>query len=102
MTTIRGTCPRGHDVELTEQQIRLTIRGDGTGVYTFPCVTCQAFGEKEADSATVALLVSGGVPAERIPVQRQAFTAGDLRDWRDFLYLDWDGLLRHSGIAEEK
>lgn len=68
MTTIRATCPTCGEVELTPEQIRLTvIRSDEVPVgpdshYSFECPTCLEDVDKPADERIARLLSTGGVP----------------------------------------
>ncbi len=67
MTTIRATCPRCGEVDLTPEQILLTIvRAEDTPVgpdshYAFDCPTCSATIKKPADERIAHLLTTGGV-----------------------------------------
>lgn len=67
MTTIRATCPGCGEVDLTPEQIVLTvIRADEAPVgpdshYTFTCPTCTVRVEKPADERIAHLLTTGGV-----------------------------------------
>ncbi|NHC14346.1 hypothetical protein [Motilibacter deserti] len=74
MTTIKASCPVCGDVELKPAQLRLVVcsRADWS-YYAFTCPTCRDEVRKPADEEIVALLVSGGVPAERWHVPAEAF-----------------------------
>lgn len=62
MTTIRTTCPRCGEVDMTPESILLSIRDSaGEGSYRFSCPTCMNTIEKPADRKVVALLLSAGV-----------------------------------------
>jgi predicted RNA-binding Zn-ribbon protein involved in translation (DUF1610 family) len=62
MTTIRTTCPRCGEVDMTPEAILLSVRDRaGEGSYRFSCPTCQNTIEKPADRKVVALLLSAGV-----------------------------------------
>jgi hypothetical protein len=63
MTTIRTTCPRCGEVDMSPEAILLSIRDQmgGEGSYRFSCPECQNTIEKPADRKVVALLLSAGV-----------------------------------------
>jgi predicted RNA-binding Zn-ribbon protein involved in translation (DUF1610 family) len=62
MTTIRTTCPRCGEVDMSPESILLSIRDRaGEGSYRFSCPTCMDMIEKPADRKVVALLLSAGV-----------------------------------------
>lgn len=62
MTTIRTTCPRCGEVDMSPESILLSIRDRaGEGSYRFSCPTCTNTIEKPADRKVVALLLSAGV-----------------------------------------
>src|SRR5438093_9977204 len=65
MTTIRTTCPRCGEVDMTPEAILLSVRDTaGEGSYRFSCPTCMNTIEKPADRKVVALLLSAGVELE--------------------------------------
>jgi predicted RNA-binding Zn-ribbon protein involved in translation (DUF1610 family) len=65
MTTIRTTCPRCGEVDMSPEAILLSIRDTaGEGSYRFSCPTCMNTIEKPADRKVVALLLSAGVELE--------------------------------------
>jgi predicted RNA-binding Zn-ribbon protein involved in translation (DUF1610 family) len=62
MTTIRTTCPRCGEVDMSPEAILLSIRDQrGEGSYRFACPECLNTIEKPADRKVVALLLSAGV-----------------------------------------
>ncbi len=67
MTTIRATCPSCGEVDLTPDQIRLTVVpsvADQVGPdshYTFTCPSCEDRVDKPADERIARLLTTGGV-----------------------------------------
>lgn len=67
MTTIRATCPDCGEVDLTPDEMHLTvIRSDDAAVgpdshYTFRCPGCDVDVEKPADERIAHLLTTGGV-----------------------------------------
>lgn len=101
MTTIRATCPTCGEVDLSPEDIFLSVR-EPASTYRFVCPLCAQAIQKRADRKVVALLLSAGVnlgdgrPAEptiraenaELPV----FTREDVRSFaellrgNDFLY----------------
>ena len=68
MTTIKATCPVCGDVDLTPDDVRLTVaEAAGWATYTFRCGSCQDLIEKAADQEVVALLSSAGVIIDNVP-----------------------------------
>ena len=66
MTTIKASCPVCGDVELRPTQLRLVLcTKPEWSFYAFTCATCSDEVRKPADEEIVALLISGGVIAER-------------------------------------
>jgi predicted RNA-binding Zn-ribbon protein involved in translation (DUF1610 family) len=62
MTTIRTTCPRCGEVDMSPEAILLEVGPDGEdGSYRFVCPRCREQVVKPADRKIVALLVSAGV-----------------------------------------
>ena len=78
MTTIKTSCPVCGDVELKPAQMRLVVcsRSDWS-YYAFACTTCRDEIRKPADEEIVALLVSGGVVAERWVIPAEALEEHD-------------------------
>ena len=73
MTTIKTSCPVCGDVELTPAQMRLVVCNlADRSFYAFSCGTCRDEVRKPADDEVVALLVSGGVIAERWEIPAEA------------------------------
>ena len=73
MTTIKTSCPVCGDVELTPAQMRLVVCNlADRSFYAFSCSTCRDEVRKPADDEVVALLVSGGVIAERWEIPAEA------------------------------
>jgi predicted RNA-binding Zn-ribbon protein involved in translation (DUF1610 family) len=81
MTTIRTTCPRCGEVDMSPEAILLSIRDQrGEGSYRFSCPECMNTIEKPADRKLVALLLSAGVELADV-------AAGDLEqepEWESF------------------
>lgn len=62
MTTIRTTCDRCGDVELTTADIRLELAPTGTtGSYRFDCPFCASVQRRPANSRVVSILLATGV-----------------------------------------
>jgi hypothetical protein len=73
VTTIKTSCPVCGDVELTPAQMRLVVCNQvDRSFYAFSCTTCRDEIRKPADEEVVALLVSGGVIAERWEIPAEA------------------------------
>ncbi|RJK93174.1 hypothetical protein [Vallicoccus soli] len=88
MTTIKASCPTCGDVELTPTQLRLVVANvTERSFYSFHCAKCTSEVRKPADEEIVALLVSGGVRAERwtIPAEALEVRAGDRISYDDVL-----------------
>ena len=65
MTTIKASCPTCGEVELTPDDVSLMVCSHAPlSYYAFTCLTCLHEIRKPADEHVVALLVSGGVPAQ--------------------------------------
>ncbi len=65
MTTIKAACPDCGDVSLKPRQLRLVVcTRTEWSYYSFLCPDCGDEVRKHADSEVIALLTSGGVPAE--------------------------------------
>lgn len=73
MTTIKATCPRCGEVDLTAEDILLRIGSVKTSnTYGFSCPDCAEFVEKPADERIVRLLLSGGVMPQLVHVPAEA------------------------------
>lgn len=78
MTTIKASCPVCGDVELTPEQVRLVVcTVESLSYYAFACTTCHDEVRKPADGEVVALLVSGGVVAQRWRIPSEALEEHD-------------------------
>jgi hypothetical protein len=97
MTTIKATCPRCGEVDLTADAILLRIGAtQAVNTYGFTCPGCSQFVEKPADDRIVRLLLSGGVvpvpvhvPAEALEVrQGPPINHDDLLDFHEMLERD--------------
>ena len=65
MTTIKASCPTCGEVELTPADVALVVCTSAPlSYYAFHCAGCASEVRKPADDHVVALLVSGGVPAQ--------------------------------------
>lgn len=103
MTTIKATCPRCGEVDLTTEDIVLRIgAAPEANTYGFTCPGCRRYVEKAADERVIRLLLSGGVipvplhvPAEALEArQGPPFTYDDLLDFHEILERDdWMELL---------
>ena len=97
MTTIKATCPRCGEVDLTADDILLRIGAmQAVNTYGFTCPHCTTFVEKPADDRIVRLLLSGGVmpvpvhvPAEALELhQGPPINHDDLLDFHEILERD--------------
>lgn len=65
MTTIRTTCDRCGDVELTTADIALELASSGTtGSYRFECPFCIMVQRRPANNRVVSILLATGVRYE--------------------------------------
>lgn len=77
-TTIKASCPRCGDIELTPAQVRLMVCTStapsyaALSYYAFDCHSCACEVRKPADDHVVSLLVSGGVQAQVWEVPAEA------------------------------
>lgn len=90
MTTIRTTCNRCGDVELTTADLALELTAvGGTGHYRFECPFCDVVQRRAANHRVVSILLATGVRYEVLAATRPiseaeiaAFTrALDGDDW---------------------
>ena len=90
MTTIRTTCDRCGDVELTTADIGLELAPSGiTGSYRFECPFCTMVQRRPANNRVVSILLATGVEYEivdpRGPITEDEIetfaTALDREDW---------------------
>jgi hypothetical protein len=97
VTTIKATCPLCGEIDLTPQDIKLTI-GSSDKTYGFNCPLCSDYIEKAADDRVVRLLLSGGVlptivdvPAEALePRAGSPISLDDLLEFHELLATeDW-------------
>jgi hypothetical protein len=74
MTTIRTTCPRCGEVDMSPEAILLSIRDRaGEGSYRFSCPGCRGTVQKPADHKVVALLLSAGVEMDEKETEQGRF-----------------------------
>lgn len=65
MTTIRTTCSRCGDVELTPRDLSLELTpNSGTGTYLFDCPYCDQPERRPASQRVVSILLATGVVYE--------------------------------------
>lgn len=87
MTSIKATCPRCGEVDLTPDDIVLSVSSSGSsGSYSFECLQCNSRVSKPADARTVQLLISGGVvpnvtDTRQPEISDPPFTYDDLLDF---------------------
>jgi hypothetical protein len=80
MTTIRTTCNRCGDVELTTADLALELTAiGGTGHYRFDCPFCDATQRRVANHRVVSILLATGVRYEVVsedtPITEQEIAA---------------------------
>lgn len=86
MTTIKATCPVCGDVDLSPDDVRLTVaESAGWATYTFTCTTCNDAIEKPADDEVVALLSSAGVVIDEVPAEALETHQGPSLSYDDVL-----------------
>ena len=62
MTTIRASCERCGDVELTTADMKVCVCVSADrGEYSFRCPVCETMVVKEAEPRTIDLLIASGV-----------------------------------------
>lgn len=72
MTTIKATCPSCGDVDLTPEDVRVTVaRQMGWSTYTFTCPTCRESVSRPADDDVVQLLTGAGVRIEHLRIPQE-------------------------------
>lgn len=68
MTTIRTTCKRCGDIELTTGDLDLELAADdSTGKYRFCCPKCGIVQRKPANHRVVSILLATGVDYSIVP-----------------------------------
>ncbi|MBT8198718.1 MAG: hypothetical protein KJP12_06650 [Acidimicrobiia bacterium] len=68
MTTIRTTCNRCGDVELTSDDLSLELAADsGSGTYRFECPFCGIPQRRPASERVVSILMATGVAYRIVP-----------------------------------
>lgn len=101
MTTIKATCPVCGDVDLTPEDVLLTVaQSAGWAVYSFNCTGCMDSVEKPADDEVVALLSSAGVQVDQVPAEALELHAGPSLSYDDVLdFALW--LESHDNLSSE-
>lgn len=88
MTTIRTTCNRCGDVELTTDDVGLELTAEGgTGRYRFTCPFCSSVQRRPANTRVVSILLATGVEYEIVPTAG-AITENEIRDFASALDSD--------------
>lgn len=74
MTIIRATCVICGDVELTQDDVTLTVvyPVSERSTYSFTCPACGEETSKAATDEVVALLMSGGVHVQQVIIPAEA------------------------------
>ncbi len=98
MTTIRTTCSRCGDVELSTIDINLELTGTGhEGTYRFNCPSCQTIQYRPASHRVVSILLATGVAYE-VVVDATPITECEIGRFVAMLDQDdWFGRLVASG-----
>ncbi len=90
MTTIRTTCSRCGDVELTTGDVGLELAGEGgEGRYRFDCPLCGATERRPANERVVSILLATGVSYEIVPMEEPLTEAEITRFVRELNEGDW-------------
>ncbi len=98
MTTIRTTCNRCGDVELTTRDVGLELEAEGAeGSYRFCCPFCGTTQRKPANQRVVSILLATGVGYE-IVGSPEPITEEEIARFAKVLDReDWFTLLVSSG-----
>jgi len=90
MTTIRTTCERCGDVELTVADVGLELEAEGAeGRYRFRCPFCMTTRWKPANRRVVGILLATGVEYEIVGVAEPITEAEIVRFVRALDRDDW-------------
>jgi len=90
MTTIRTTCSRCGDVELTTSDVGLELAGEGgEGRYRFDCPLCGETERRPANHRVVSILLATGVAYEIVPVETPITESEITRFVRELNEGDW-------------
>ena len=94
MTTIRTTCERCGDVELTTSDISLELIGCGDeGTYRYTCPSCSTVQRRPASARVVSILLATGVSYE-ISIASSPITEAEIDAFVSLLDTDdWFGRL---------
>lgn len=91
MTTIRTSCKRCGDVELTPNDVTLELTSSSeTGTYLFDCPVCHEQQRRPANHRVVSVLLATGVIYEVVP-DGSPITEDEIREFAQALDRDdWD------------
>ena len=88
MTTIRTTCSRCGDVELTPKDLALELTpNSGTGTYLFDCPFCGLTERRPASQRVVSILLATGVTYEVVDVD-VPITEDEISNFRQMIEQD--------------
>lgn len=88
MTTIRTTCSRCGDIELTHADLRLELSPEWTsGSYCFTCPYCSHEERRPASQRVVTILLAAGVVYDVVATEA-AITENEIDSFRDALDQD--------------
>ncbi len=93
MTTIRTTCSRCGDIELTPRDLALELApSSGTGHYRFECPYCGGVERRPASQRVVSILLATGVVYDVVE-EDDPITEDEIREFRQAI--DADDWLRN-------
>ena len=82
MTTIRTTCNRCGDVELTTSDIGLELTAErSTGSYRFECPFCSSIQRRPANHRVVSILLATGVTFEFVTPDTETITEDEIEEF---------------------
>lgn len=93
MTTIRTTCSRCGDVELTPKDLTLELSpSSGSGTYSFDCPFCDRTERRPATHRVVSILLATGVAYE--VTDEEPITEEEIEEFRQGIDQDdWSSYL---------
>ena len=89
MTTIRTTCERCGDVELTPSDLSLELSPKtGVGSYLFDCPYCGELERRPASQRVVSILLATGVVYEVVEPSEGPITESEIEAFSDMIGQD--------------
>jgi hypothetical protein len=96
MTTIRTTCRRCGDVELTPEDLSLElVPSSGEGTYRFDCPVCGVTRRRPASHRVVSILLATGVVYDVVD-EGFPITEDEIEEFRRLI--DRDDWYSHLGV----